>query len=71
MVSHSLNYLVSHCDRLIWLDQGRIVADGAAADVARDYLSHMGHTTEPVALTEPERPADTDVQGRRASAPVT
>ena len=71
-VSHSLNYLVSHCDRLIWLSQGKVVADGAAADVARDYLGHMGHAgaTEPVAVSEAEKPADPDLRDRHANAPV-
>jgi len=42
IVSHDLDYLVSHCDRLIWLDQGAIAKDGAAAEVARAYRGHMG-----------------------------
>jgi ABC-type polysaccharide/polyol phosphate transport system ATPase subunit len=66
MVSHNLEYLVSHCERLIWLDHGRIVADGAAADVSRAYLGHEGHTARPVAASEAERAA----RDLPANAPV-
>jgi lipopolysaccharide transport system ATP-binding protein len=45
LVSHNLDHLVSHCDRLIWLDQGKLVADGPAAEVARSYRDHLGRST--------------------------
>jgi ABC-type polysaccharide/polyol phosphate transport system ATPase subunit len=37
LVSHNLDFLVSQCDRLIWLEKGRIVMDGNPADVAAAY----------------------------------
>jgi ABC-type polysaccharide/polyol phosphate transport system ATPase subunit len=72
MVSHSLSYLLSHCDRLVWLSHGKVVADGVAADVARDYLAQMGNTgaTEPVGVREAGQPDATDVRSRSAIAPV-
>ena len=42
MVSHNLDYLVSHCDRLIWLERGKVVADGPAAEVVRAYRDSLG-----------------------------
>jgi ABC-type polysaccharide/polyol phosphate transport system ATPase subunit len=36
-VSHNLDFLVGQCDRLIWLDRGRVVMDGAAEEVAKAY----------------------------------
>lgn len=36
-VSHNLDFLVGQCDRLIWLDRGRVVMDGAAGEVAKAY----------------------------------
>ena len=43
IVSHNLDYLVAQCSRLIWLDQGKLVADGPAAEVARAYRAGLGH----------------------------
>ena len=43
IVSHALGYLEQVCDRVIWLDQGRVRACGAPADVITDYI----HVTAP------------------------
>lgn len=39
LVSHNADFLVAQCDRLIWLDQGRILRDGMPADVVAAYRS--------------------------------
>jgi ABC-type polysaccharide/polyol phosphate transport system ATPase subunit len=44
IVSHNLDYLVAQCSRLIWLDQGKLVADGPATEVARAYREHQGRS---------------------------
>jgi ABC-type polysaccharide/polyol phosphate transport system ATPase subunit len=36
-VSHDLDFLVSQCDRLVWLDKGRIVMDGSPGEIAAAY----------------------------------
>lgn len=41
-VSHDLDFLLGQCDRLVWLDHGRIVMDGAPADVAAAYRAARG-----------------------------
>lgn len=41
-VSHNLDFLVGQCDRLIWLDEGRVVADGPAREVATAYRAARG-----------------------------
>jgi ABC-type polysaccharide/polyol phosphate transport system ATPase subunit len=41
-VSHNLEFLVKQCDRLIWLDEGRIVTDGPAHLVAKAYRAARG-----------------------------
>jgi ABC-type polysaccharide/polyol phosphate transport system ATPase subunit len=41
-VSHNLEFLVGQCDRLVWLDEGRVVADGPADEVARAYRAARG-----------------------------
>jgi ABC-type polysaccharide/polyol phosphate transport system ATPase subunit len=43
IVSHNLDFLADRCQRLIWLDQGKIVQDGPAAEVAFSYREHLGH----------------------------
>jgi ABC-type polysaccharide/polyol phosphate transport system ATPase subunit len=36
-VSHNLDFLVERCNRLVWLERGRIVMDGKPAEVAAAY----------------------------------
>jgi ABC-type polysaccharide/polyol phosphate transport system ATPase subunit len=41
-VSHNLDFLVGQCDRLVWLDEGRVVTDGPAEAVAGAYRAARG-----------------------------
>lgn len=41
-VSHNLDFLITQCNRLIWLDKGRVVLDGEASEVAAAYRSMQG-----------------------------
>jgi len=41
-VSHNLDFLVAQCDRLVWLDRGRMVMDGRPAEVASAYRRSEG-----------------------------
>jgi ABC-type polysaccharide/polyol phosphate transport system ATPase subunit len=36
-VAHNIDFLVTHCERLIWLEEGEVVMDGNPADVASAY----------------------------------
>ena len=36
-VAHNIDFLVTHCERLIWLEEGEVVMDGNPADVALAY----------------------------------
>jgi len=36
--SHNIDIVKEWCSRVLWLDQGRIIADGPAADVLNQYL---------------------------------
>jgi ABC-type polysaccharide/polyol phosphate transport system ATPase subunit len=42
-VSHDLELLRGQCDRMIWLDEGRIVMDGTPEAVAAAYRTGAGH----------------------------
>ncbi len=46
-VSHSLGSVKEFCDRAIWLEKGRIVADGAAEDVVETYLRSVRKSGKP------------------------
>jgi ABC-type polysaccharide/polyol phosphate transport system ATPase subunit len=37
IVSHSLAMLATLCDRVIWLDSGRVMAEGHPAEVLQQY----------------------------------
>lgn len=41
LVSHSNSQILQFCDRAIWLDRGRVVADGAALEVVKMYDAHI------------------------------
>jgi ABC-type polysaccharide/polyol phosphate transport system ATPase subunit len=41
-VSHDVDFLVDQCDRLVWLDDGRVVEDGEPAAVASEYRKCSG-----------------------------
>lgn len=43
IVSHSMEQIESICDRSIWLNDGKIVADGIPGMVHRKYLEFMGN----------------------------
>lgn len=42
IVSHSMSEVFSHCSRCIWLDQGKIQADGEPSHVLRLYAEACG-----------------------------
>jgi ABC-type polysaccharide/polyol phosphate transport system ATPase subunit len=44
-ISHSLDLIALFCDRVIWLDHGRIVVDGKATDVLPAYRAHVHRET--------------------------
>ncbi len=38
LVSHSLQDVVDTCQRVLWVEEGRVVRDGDAAEVVREYV---------------------------------
>ncbi len=38
LVSHKLEMIEKHCDRVIWIDKGKIAKEGNSREVVRDYL---------------------------------
>ena len=43
LVSHALDQIMRFCERVIWIERGRIVMDGPALDVVRRYESFLEH----------------------------
>ncbi|HEY8766081.1 MAG TPA: ABC transporter ATP-binding protein [Dehalococcoidia bacterium] len=43
LVSHGPALVEEFCDRAIWLDHGRLMADGPAEDVVAEYLERVPH----------------------------
>lgn len=40
-VSHDTGAIASFCDRVIWLDGGKIYKEGAPGDILKEYLAYM------------------------------
>lgn len=52
LVSHSMSTIRSMCDRVLWLDHGRLVADGPTDEVLEQYSELTGRpTARPVPLS--------------------
>lgn len=41
-VSHTPTAVQAHCDRIIWLDRGKLMADGPVKEVLPEYQKFMG-----------------------------
>jgi ABC-type polysaccharide/polyol phosphate transport system ATPase subunit len=50
LVSHDPRTIASFCDRALLLEDGRVIADGAAADVAAEYLQLLTDEPAPRAI---------------------
>jgi lipopolysaccharide transport system ATP-binding protein len=50
IVSHSMNAIRDMCNRCLWLDGGRIVADGPPVDVTDRYINHVRRADQQQAL---------------------
>lgn len=43
LVSHALDQIMRFCERVVWIERGRIVMDGPALDVVKRYESFLEH----------------------------
>jgi ABC-2 type transport system ATP-binding protein len=41
VVSHSLEFIASQCERAVWIDQGKIIAVGPAREIGEQYLESV------------------------------
>ncbi len=62
LVTHELGAVMTYCDRALLLDHGRLVADGATADVTAQYRRAIGLAADgSLTSTEVERWGSRDV----------
>lgn len=52
-VSHSLDSVQQICKRAVWVDLGRIIADGSADSIVKQYVWHT-YEANPVAAIDPQ-----------------
>lgn len=52
IVSHSLAQIEQICDKTIWINEGKIAAEGNPADVHPQYLDFMGKKQESIVTVE-------------------
>lgn len=67
-VSHDTAAVLGFCDRVIWLEQGRVRAIGPAKVVVEDYLAESASASQVEGETARPRRASTDESGLPASA---
>jgi lipopolysaccharide transport system ATP-binding protein len=67
-VSHNLNAVQRLCTRCIWLDSGRIIADGSTADVTLQYETDSMHRA---VVASPRQWFDLRQSAREGSGAVT
>lgn len=53
LVSHSLDQIREYCDRVVWIDGGRLRADGLTDQVLGDYRRHMSEQSSKLKMAEP------------------
>jgi lipopolysaccharide transport system ATP-binding protein len=76
LVSHDLTLIHALCRRVLWIDQGRVAADGAPPDVCREYRRAIQEEQNAKAVTrlktskDPECPVTSD-ESRRQPITIT
>jgi len=63
-VSHNLSAVESLCDRVVWLDGGKVVLDGEASEVVTTYLKDRTRIAEPMWEPPPSLQQDPGVRLR-------
>lgn len=65
IVSHSLDQIEAFCDRSIWINNGKIVADGLPRDIHMDYLDYMGERRNEQQKKEKEKQEKEEKEKKR------
>ncbi len=64
LVTHDTNSVERFCEQAIWIDHGRLMAQGTSTRITQEYLDavEMGASVRQYAPTEEERHADRDLR---------
>ena len=54
LVSHSMSQILQFCDRVIWLDLGKVVMDGPPLEVVNAYEEFIHSVLEKIGSVDPE-----------------
>ena len=65
--SHSLYHVRQLCDRVLWLDHGRVQALGDTETVLMQYETHVRLQDNPAVTSKPPAPADGSIAAELAS----
>jgi teichoic acid transport system ATP-binding protein len=77
VVSHSNNTIKEMCTRALWMDKGRLVADGPAAEVVAEYQKTFPQTKKSAAkpaakpASKPAQPSAPDPEAQAEAQPET
>lgn len=55
MVSHSMQQILQFCDRVLWINEGKIIQDGPALEVIKVYEEYLYTLEESYAKADAER----------------
>ena len=64
LVSHSMSQILQFCDRVIWMDLGKIIMDGSPLDVVNAYEEFIHSVLEKIGSVDPEE------KGTNSALPV-
>lgn len=67
IVSHSLGQIEAFCDRSIWINKGKIVADGLPRDIHPQYLEYMGEMRDEQKKKEKAKAAEKEAKEKAES----
>ena len=67
LVSHGLAAVRTLCDEVLWMNAGRLMAQGPVREVVRQYEAHVGHTMEPDDVQEVAAAVQVAVPGTPAA----
>jgi lipopolysaccharide transport system ATP-binding protein len=69
-VSHDTSAVLAFCDRVIWLDQGRVRAIGPAKPVIEEYLADAARAAQGDTAVAPKRRSEIGEEAGRPAAAV-
>ena len=64
LVSHSMGAIRAACNRVLWLDEGRILADGPPDEIIPEYETRFGLKTKKAMRERRKKRKDANEEAR-------